>query len=101
VFSAYIASVIKSQTEFFIPLASTKKDSIPKYALYSLFSHASKDGLNELVNKWAIELDRAASLIWGELNLQTSLDVISKMAKYLMGTDARVITTNNFNKGQG
>jgi len=33
--SAYITSVIKSQTEYFIPLSSTEKVSIPKKALNS------------------------------------------------------------------
>jgi hypothetical protein len=96
--SAYINSVIKSQTEYFIPLASTTKVSIPKEVLNSLYSYASKDDLDDLVSKWAIELEHVARLLWGELNLQTSLDVISKIAKYLMGTDARVITTDNFKK---
>lgn len=92
--SAYISSVIKSQTEYFIPLASTNKVSIPKEVLNSLYSYASKENLDELVNKWALELEHVTSLLWGELNLQTSLDVISKVARYLMGTDARVIKTN-------
>jgi hypothetical protein len=96
--SAYINSVIKSQTEYFIPLDSTKKVSIPKEVLNSLFSYASRDNLDDLVNKWAVELEHVTRLLWGELNLQTSLDVISKVAKYLMGTDARVIKTNSFNK---
>lgn len=99
--SAYINSVIKSQTEYFIPLASTTKVSIPKEVLNSLYSYASKDDLDDLVSKWVIELEHVARLLWGELNLQTSLDVISKIAKYLMGTDARVITTNNFKKDVG
>jgi hypothetical protein len=96
--SAYIASVIKSQTEFFIPLASAKKVAIPKGVLYSLFSYASKDSLDDLVSHWAVELKHAVQLIWGEQNLQTSLDAISKVSKYLMGTEARVITTSNFTK---
>jgi hypothetical protein len=96
--SAYINSVIKSQTEYFIPLDSTKKVSIPKEVLNSLYSYASKDNLDDLVNKWAVELEHVTGLLWGELNLETSLDVISKVAKYLMGTDARIITTDNFNK---
>jgi hypothetical protein len=99
--SAYINSVIKSQTEYFIPLASTTKVSIPKEVLNSLYSYASKDDLDDLVSKWAIELEHVTRLLWGELNLQTSLDVISKIAKYLMGTDARVITTDNIKKEIG
>jgi hypothetical protein len=93
--SAYINSVIKSQTEFFIPLASNEKVSIPKKALYSLFSFASKDSLDDLVAQWAIELKHTVQLIWGELNLQTSLDAIFKISKYVMGTDVRVITSSN------
>ena len=96
--SAYINSVIKSQTEYFIPLASTKKVSIPKEVLNSLYSFASKDDLDDLVNKWTIELEHVTRLLWGELNLQTSLDVISKVAKYLMGTDARIVTTDKSNR---
>ena len=38
--SSYINSVIKSQTEYFIPTASNQKVSIPKNAQYSLFSYA-------------------------------------------------------------
>ena len=96
--SAYISSIINSQTEFFIPLASSEKVSIPKKALYSLFSYASKDSLNDLVDNWGIELEHVTRLLWGELNLQTLLDLISKISNYLMGTDARVITTSNFTK---
>jgi hypothetical protein len=96
--SAYISSVINSQTEFYIPLASSEKVSIPKKALYSLFSYASKDNLDDLVDNWGIELDHVTRLLWGKLNLQTSLDIISKIAKYLMGTDARFITTSNLTR---
>ena len=46
--SSYINSVIKSQTEYFIPLASNEKVSIPKNILYSLFSYASKENLDNL-----------------------------------------------------
>ena len=38
--SAYFNSVIKSQTEYFIPTASNQKVSIPKSILHSLFSYA-------------------------------------------------------------
>jgi hypothetical protein len=92
--SAYITSVIKSQTEFFIPLASNEKVSIPKRELYSLMSYASKECLDDLVNEWAIELKHAVQLIWGDLNLQSLLDVIFKASKYMMGTDVRVITSS-------
>lgn len=93
--SAYINSVIKSQTEYFIPLASNERVSIPKKALYSLFSFASKDSLDELVSHWAVELKHAVQLIWGEQNLRTSLDAMFKISKYVMGTDARVVTPSN------
>jgi hypothetical protein len=99
--SAYISSVIKSQTEYFIPLASTEKVSIPKKALSSLYSYASRDSLDDLSNQWAIELKHVVQLIWGELNLQSSLDVISKVSKYLLGTEARVITSSNITKDAG
>ena len=89
--SEYISSVIKSQTEYFIPLASTEKVSIPKKALSSLYSYASRDSLDDRSDQWAIELKHVVQLIWGELNLQSSLDVISKVSKYLLGTEARVI----------
>ena len=94
--SAYINSVIKSQTEFFIPLASNEKVSIPKRELYSLMSYASKDSLDDLVNDWGIELKHAVQLIWGDLNLQSLLDVIFKASKYMMGIDqglSQVVTS--------
>ncbi|MGA6992058.1 MAG: hypothetical protein WBX81_16690 [Nitrososphaeraceae archaeon] len=91
--SAYINSVIKSQTEYFIPTASNQKVSIPKSILYSLFSYASKENLDDLGNHWAIEQEHVTRLIWGEINLHSLLDVIFKISKYMMGTDARVITT--------
>ena len=99
--SAYINSVIKSQTEYFIPTASNQKVSIPKSILYSLFSYASKENLDDLTNHWAIEQEHVTRLIWGEINLHALLDVIFKISKYMMGTDARVITTNNFTKDAG
>ena len=99
--SAYINSAIKSQTEYFIPTASNQKVSIPKSILYSLFSYASKENLDDLANHWAIEQEHVTRLIWGEINLHALLDVIFKLSKYMMGTDARVITTNNFTKDAG
>ncbi len=99
--SSYINSVIKSQTEYFIPTASNEKVSIPKNILYSLFSYASKENLDDLAIHWAIEQKHAARLLWGEINLHAILDVIFKMSKYMMGTDARVITTSNFTKDAG
>ena len=99
--SSYINSVIKSQTEYFIPTASNQKVSIPKSILYSLFSYASKENLDDLANHWAIEQKHAARLLWGEINLHALLDVIFKMSNYMMGTDARVITTSNYTKDAG
>jgi hypothetical protein len=99
--SSYINSVIKSQTEYFIPTASNEKVSIPKNILYSLFSYASKESLDDLAIHWAIEQKHAARLLWGEINLHAILDVIFKMSKYMMGTDARVITTSNSTKDAG
>ena len=99
--SAYINSVIKSQTEYFIPLTSNEKVSIPKSILYSLFSYASKENLDDLANHWAIEQEHVTRLLWGEINLHAILDVIFKISKYLMGTDARVITTSNLTKDAG
>ena len=99
--SSYINSVIKSQTEYFIPTASNQKVSIPKSILYSLFSYASKENLDDLANQWAIEQEHVARLLWGEINLHALLDVIFKISKYMMGTDARVITTSNYTKDAG
>ena len=99
--SSYINSVIKSQIEYFIPTASNQKVSIPKSMLYSLFSYASKENLDDLTNHWAVEQKHAARLVWGEINLHALLDVIFKMSNYMMGTDARVITTSNFTKDAG
>ena len=89
--SSYINSVIKSQTEYFIPTASNQKVSIPKSILHSLFSYASKENLDDLANQWAIEQEHVARLLWGEINLHALLDVIFKISKYMMGTDARVV----------
>jgi hypothetical protein len=78
--------------------------------LFSLFSYASKDSLDDLVNIWAIEQKHAVRLLYGELNLESALDTIRKASKYMMGTDARIIDTissstsydirNNDGKGQ-
>ena len=99
--SSYINSVIKSQTEYFIPTASNQKVSIPKSILYSLFSYASKENLDDLANHWAIEQEHVTRLLWGEINLHALLDVIFKISKYMMGTDARVVTGSNFTKDAG
>jgi len=99
--SSFINSVIKSQTEYFIPTASNQKVSIPKSILYPLFSYASKENLDDLANNWAIEQEHVARLIWGEIDLHALLDIIFKISKYMMGTDARVVTTSNFTKDAG
>jgi hypothetical protein len=91
--SAYISSIVNSHTGWFIPLASYQKVSIPKKALFSLFSYASKDSLDDLVKQWAIEQKHVVRLLYGELNLQSALDTICKFSKYLMDTDARIIHT--------
>ena len=63
--SSYINSVIKSQIEYFIPTTSNQKVSIPKSMLYSLFSYASKENLDDLTNHWAVEQKHAASSCMG------------------------------------
>jgi hypothetical protein len=91
--SAYITSVLDSYTEWFIPLASNERIAFPKKALYQLFSYASKESLDNLVKEWADEPKNALRLLVGEFNLESVLDSVSKVSKYLMGTDARIITT--------
>jgi hypothetical protein len=91
--SAYITSVLDSYTEWFIPLASVERIAFPKKALYQLFSYASKESLDDLVKEWEDEPKNALRLLGGEFNLESALDSISKASKYLMGTDARIITT--------
>jgi hypothetical protein len=91
--SAYITSVLDSYTEWFIPLASVERIAFPKRALYQLFSYASKESLDDLVKEWEDEPKNALRLLGGEFNLESALDSISKASKYLMGTDARIITT--------
>src|ERR671911_1112231 len=89
--SAYINSVLDSYAEWFIPLASNERIAIPKKAIYQLFSYASKGSLDELVKEWANEPKNATPLLAGEFNLESALDSVSKISKYLLGTDARVI----------
>jgi hypothetical protein len=95
--SAYITSVLDSYTEWFIPLASNERIAIPKKALYQLYSYASKESLDNLVKEWADEPKNALRLLGGEFNLESSLNSVSKVSKYLMGTDARIITTEQKN----
>jgi hypothetical protein len=91
--SAYITSVLDSYSERFIPLASNERIAIPKKALYQLFSYASRDSLDDLVKVWEDEPKNALRLLGGEINLESALNSVSKISKYLMGSDARIITT--------
>ena len=91
--SAYITSVLDSYSEWYIPLASNERIAIPKKALYQLFSYASKDNLDDLVKVWEDEPKNALRLLGGEFTLESALNSLSKVSKYLMGTDARIITT--------
>jgi hypothetical protein len=91
--SAYITSVLDSYTEWYIPLASNERIAIPKKALYQLYSYASKESLDELVKEWEDEPKNALRLLGGEFNLESALNAVSKVSKYLMGTDARIIAT--------
>ena len=95
--SAYITSVLDSYTEWYIPLASNERIAIPKKALYQLYSYASKESLDHLVKEWVDEPKNALRLLGGEFNLESVLDSVSKVSKYLMGTDARIITTQQKN----
>ena len=91
--SAYITSVLDSYSEWYIPLASNERIAIPKKALYQLFSYASRDSLDDLVKVWEDEPKNALRLLGGEFTLESALNSLSKVSKYLMGTDARIITT--------
>jgi hypothetical protein len=95
--SAYITSVLDSYSEWFIPLASNERIAIPKKALYQLFSYASRDSLDDLVKVWEDEPKNALRLLGGDINLESALNSVSKASKYLMGTDARIITTEQKN----
>jgi hypothetical protein len=94
---AYINSVLDSYTEWFIPLASNEKIAIPKKALYQLFSYANKESLDNLVKEWADQPKNALRLLGGEFNFESALNSVSKISKYLMGTDARIVTTQQKN----
>jgi hypothetical protein len=95
--SAYINSIIDQYVGFFIPLASVEKVTIPKKALYSLYSYASKESLDELVKEWADQPKNAVRLLGSELNLESVLDAVDKICKYMMGTDARIIRSQQKN----
>ena len=91
--SAYITSVLDSYSEWYIPLASNERIAIPKKALYQLFSYASRDSLDDLVKVWEDEPKNALRLLGGEFTLESALNSLSRVSKYLMGTDARIIIT--------
>ena len=95
--SAYITSVLDSYSEWFIPLASNERIAIPKKAMYQLFSYASRDSLDDLVKVWEDEPKNALRLLGGDINLESALNSVFKVSKYLMGTDARIITTEQKN----
>jgi hypothetical protein len=94
---AYINSVLGSYTEWFIPLASNERIAIPKKAISQLFSYASKKGIDNLVKEWTDEPKNVVRLLGGEFNLELALNYVSKISKYLMGTEARIITTQQNN----
>jgi hypothetical protein len=94
---AYINSVLDSYTEWFIPLASNEKIAIPKKALYQLFSYASKGSLDDLIKEWEDQPKNALRLLGGEFNIESVLDTVSKISRYMMGTDVRIITTQQRN----
>jgi hypothetical protein len=74
-------------------LASNERIAIPKKALYQLFSYPSRDSLDDLVKVWEDEPKNALRLLGGKFTLESALNSLSKVSKYLMGTDARIITT--------
>ncbi|HEX5976021.1 MAG TPA: hypothetical protein VFY68_02025 [Nitrososphaeraceae archaeon] len=53
--------------------------------------------MDELVKEWANEPRNAIRLLGGEFNLESALNSVSKISKYLMGTDARIIRTQQNN----
>ena len=65
--------------------------------LYQLFSYASRDSLDDLVKVWEDEPKNALRLLGGDINLESALNSVFKVSKYLMGTDARIITTEQKN----
>ena len=74
-------------------MASNERIAIPKKALYQLFSYASRDSLDDLVKVWEDEPKNALRLLGGKFTLESALNSLSRVSKYLMGTDARIITT--------
>ena len=94
--SAYITSVDQVSNRIFYTIIFYRKSFYTKEALNSLFSFTSHNNLDELSDQWAIELKHVVQFLWGELNLQTTLDVIAKVSKYLLGTNARIISSSNF-----
>ena len=49
--------------------------------------------MDNLVKEWVGEPKNALRLLGGVFNLESALNSVSKASKYLMGTDARVIAT--------
>ena len=78
-------------------MASNERIAIPKKALYQLFSYASRDSLDDLVKVWEDEPKNALRLLGGKFTLESALNSLSKVSKYLMGTNARIITTEQNN----
>jgi hypothetical protein len=97
--SAYITSVLDSYSEWYIPLASNERIAIPKKALYQLFSYPSRDSLDDLVKVWEDEPKNALRLLGGKFTLESALNSLSRVSKYLMGTNARIITTEQKTRG--
>jgi hypothetical protein len=67
------------------------------YCFNSTLSYTSKESLDDLVKEWANETKNINRLIFGELNLESALKVVWKISKHMMGTDARIITTQQNN----
>jgi hypothetical protein len=53
---------------------------------------SSLESLDNLVKEWADEPKNALRLLGGKFNLESVLNSVSKVSKYLMGTDASITT---------
>jgi hypothetical protein len=97
--NAYLNSIIDSYAEWFIPGSSYESTTIPKRMLSSLFSLASRDGVEDLAKQWADEPRNMAVLsgIGYEFTLESAVDFIRKLSKYVIGSDARIIPDDNNN----
>lgn len=60
---------------------------------------ASRDGLEDLAKQWADEPRNMAVLsgIGDEFTLESAVDFIRKLSKYVIGSDARIIPDDNNN----